>query len=195
MKIKKSLLLLTVLLLVPFFSYGQIKIQPSKSLTLTGSSFLQFQSYKRTDGYDISITYWEQYQFLTIDYSPSQVESFKYSLIEIRKKFNEWAAIARQNNVQEVEKPIPVNIPNVNLAHGYNLSNTRDVSIKPIFKVYKSYPMCLIRIDARSPGFYRNCEWILNDSTILGIIRLIDEISDEQKNRDYNQKRTEDLFQ
>lgn len=186
------------ILFLPILSYGQITLPASKVLHISDSSFLEFNSYKESNGYDISITCHEEFlgriTFFTINYSASQVENFKNSLNQIKRKYLEWVTTAKQNSVKEVEKDIPVHIPNVNSASGYNLSTTKDVIIKPIFRVKDYLPVCVIRIEARLYNQYRTCEWLLNSSSLSNVIQMIDNIRVIQRNNDNNKKQTEDLF-
>ncbi len=157
-------------------------------------------SQEKTGGYALSITH--RYKtlsgeslFLTVDIPPSQIESFKYQLKQLQKKYDEWYKIAKNNRVEHVEKDIPIVFSAYGNIYGSRLSYPEKKGIKAVFFVYNYVIHCIIKVSISGYNTYQLSEWVLTSTDLNTIISEIDKTIQHQRVYDNNQRHTQDLFQ
>ena len=133
--------------------------------------------------------------FISITIPSSNVASFKLQLQQIQTKYEEWVRTAKANNVQKVEKDLPVSITSVSEMYGSGLSYPEKKEIKAVFSVSNSVPHCIIKISISGYNVYQQCEWLLTSKDFSKILSEIDRTIQHQKSVDSNKKKTEALFQ
>lgn len=196
-------LMFIILMAIPFVVFGQ-----TSSMGIFGNvvntedgTRLELQSRKDDGGgYNLQICcrYYDlgagQSTDLSITIPSAKVESFKSELQQIQTKYNEWVKTAKANNVQNVEKDIPVFIASVSDMYGGSLSYPEKKEIKAVFFVLNSVPHCIIRISISGYNVYQRCEWLLTSKDFPKILSEIDRTIEHQRNYDSDKRKTEDLF-
>ena len=168
--------------------------------TDAGTRLELMASKEKTGEYALSITH--RYQtllgenlFLTINIPSTQVENFKFQLKQLKKKYDEWYKIAKNNRVEQVEKDIPIAISAYGDMYGSKLSYPEKKDIKTVFFVYNYVIHCIIRVSISGYNTYQLSEWVLTSSDLNMIISEIDKTILHQRNYDNDQRHTQDLFQ
>ena len=142
---------------------------------------------------------------LIIDIPTTQVSTFKTQIRELEGKYNEWANVARSNNVKSVSKIIPVTLSvicdNLKICEytevyknyrGERLFNPQETSVTPKFIVKDGIPSCHIHMRALRNGEEVFTVWRLNDFSEItkGVDKAI-KIQNEQREE---KERVKDLF-
>lgn len=162
---------------------------------------LELRANKETTGeYALSITH--RYQtllreslFLTINIPSRQIDNFKSQLKQLKRKYDEWYKIAKDNRVEHVEKDIPIALSAYGNMYGSKLSYPEEKEIKATFFVYNYAIHCIIKVSISGYNTYQLSEWVLTSTDLNTIISEIDKTIQHQRNYDSNQRHTQDLFQ
>lgn len=149
--------------------------------------------------YDLYITHRYQdisreHYFLTVCIHAKQVETFKSQLKQVKEKYDEWEKTARNNNVGEIKKEIPVAITAYDNMFGTKLSYPEKKSMKATFFVFNHAIHCNIDVSISGYNVFQLSTWVLTSADIDKIITEIDRTIQHQRNYDAQQQRVDDLF-
>lgn len=196
-------IIIVLFLALPFKLFSQTSSMGFRGNVIetdAGTRLELMASKEKTGEYALSITH--RYQtllgenlFLTINIPSTQVENFKFQLKQLKKKYDEWYKIAKNNRVEQVEKDIPIAISAYGDMYGSKLSYPEKKDIKAVFFVYNYVIHCIIRVSISGYNTYQLSEWVLTSSDLNMIISEIDKTILHQRNYDNNQRHTQDLFQ
>ena len=188
---------------IPFVAFGQTPSMGIFGNVVNTEDGTRLELSSRKDdggGYNLHICcrYYDlgagQNTFLAITIPSSKVESFKSQLKQIQTKYEEWVKTAKANNVQNVEKDIPVSITSVSDMDGFSLSYPEKKDIKAVFFVSNFVSHCIIRISISGYNVYQRCEWLLTSKDFPKILSEIDRTIEHQRNYDSDKRKTEELF-
>lgn len=150
-------------------------------------------------GYNLDITH--RYQdisrehfFLTVCIPAKQVETFKSQLRQVKAKYDEWEKTARNNNVIEVKKEIPVALTAYDNMYGSKLSYPETKNMKAVFFVFNHAIHCHIETSISGYNVYQLSTWVLTSADIDKIITEIDRTIQHQRNYDAQQQKVDNLF-
>lgn len=144
---------------------------------------------------------------LIIDIPTIQVSTFKTQIRELEGKYNEWANVARTNNVKNVNKEIPVALSAIcdNLKiceytevyknyRGERLFNAQETSVTPKFVVKDGIPHCYIWMFAWRNGEQVSTIWSIGEYDFSKITEGVDKAIKIQNERKEEKERVKDLF-
>lgn len=195
-------LLIIILIAIPLIAFGQsssMGIWGNVIESEAGSRLELVASKDNSGGYGLSITH--RYStvlgeslFLTVNIPSNQINSFKSQLRQVKAKYDEWYKTAKANNVDFVEKDIPVAITTFGDMYGAKLSYPEKKNMKAVFFVFNYAIHCLIKVSISGYNTYQLSEWVLTSNDISKILTEIDHTIQHQKNYDNKKTQTQDLF-
>ena len=190
-------LLLAIIFSIPLVTFGQKS--PFGLINTEAGSQLCLEARKDNGGsYCLSITHYYKTifgegSFLVVEIPSDQIINFKSQLRQVRDKYDEWYKIAKANNVESVEKGIPVEITAFGDIYG-EVSSPEEKSMKAVFFVANYNIHCIIKLFISGYNTNQFSEWVLTSSDMDKILTEIDNTIQLQREYDNKRNQTLDLF-
>jgi len=198
---RKMLVLVGIFLVIPMWMFAQNKYEHQAN-TKFGTS-LKFSSYKGNNGYYTATVVQYYYdtdnkvQCISISINELNIFKFEKELLSIQDYYKKWSLTAKNNNVVDIEKEIPVQITSIDLSH-CAIGHPNEKNIKVIFKVMSSRPICILRItvglNLSTSNKHYTREWWFCDDEILAMLDQAGVSIWKQRELDNKKQNTLDLF-
>lgn len=112
---------------------------------------------------------------------PSDVGKFRDALVALKSKFEEWDNTAKENNVNEANKDMPIKFPKVEFVWGISTSFFADAAFKAkwILSSPVEFVLCMARVTASNNQFVKET-FTIRFYSIQDVQNLIDALTQDK---------------
>lgn len=112
---------------------------------------------------------------------PSEIGEFRNALSAVKSKFEEWDSIAKENDVKEASKEMPIKFPKVEFVWGYTTTFFAFDSFKAkwFLRSPVEFVLCIASVKASNNQFAKNT-FSIRFYEIQDVQNLIDALSQDK---------------